>query len=70
RRNFVPAPNYAEACLGRVTPLELPLLDALARELRRMTGVTADREDWHWDQVPEHQKITSRVVNDKNKKLH
>lgn len=28
RRNFVPAPNYAEAFLGRVTPLELPLLDA------------------------------------------
>ncbi len=30
RRNFVPAPNYAEAFLGRVTPLELPLLDALS----------------------------------------
>jgi ATP-dependent helicase HrpA len=28
RRNFVPAPNYAEAFLGRVTPLELPLLDS------------------------------------------
>lgn len=69
RRNFVPAPNYAEAFLGRVTPLELPLLDALERELRRMTGVTVDREDWHWDQVPEHLKITFRVVNDKNKKL-
>lgn len=41
RRNFVPAPNYAEAFLGRVTPLELPLLDALERELRRMTGVTS-----------------------------
>ncbi len=50
RRNFVPAPNYAEAFVGRVTPLELPLLDSLERELRRMTGVTVDREDWHWDQ--------------------
>lgn len=67
RRNFVPAPNYAEAFLGRVTPLELPLLDALERELRRMTGVTVDREDWHWDQVPEHLKITFRVVNDKTR---
>ena len=69
RRNFVPAPNYAEAFLGRVTPLELPLLDSLERELRRMTGVTVDREDWHWDQVPDHLKITFRVVDDKNKKL-
>lgn len=34
-----------------------------------MTGVTVDREDWHWDQVPDHLKITFRVVDDKNKKL-
>ncbi|PMC21932.1 hypothetical protein CJ207_11320, partial [Klebsiella aerogenes] len=33
RRNFVPAPNYAEAFLGRATPLALPLLDSLEREL-------------------------------------
>ncbi|MFV8104373.1 DUF3418 domain-containing protein, partial [Enterobacter cloacae complex sp.6730515] len=69
RRNFVPAPNYAEAFLGRVTPLELPLLDALEREFRRMTGTTIDRDDWNWDQVPDHLKITFRVVDDKNKKL-
>ncbi|WP_117085667.1 DUF3418 domain-containing protein, partial [Klebsiella pneumoniae] len=69
RRNFVPAPNYAEAFLGRATPLELPLLDSLERELRRMTGVTIDREAWQWDQVPDHLKITFRVVDEKNKKL-
>ena len=69
RRNFVPAPNYAEAFLGRATPLELPLLDSLGRELRRMTGVTIDREAWQWDQVPDHLKITFRVVDEKNKKL-
>ncbi|MGO2367776.1 MAG: ATP-dependent RNA helicase HrpA, partial [Serratia sp. (in: enterobacteria)] len=62
RRNFVPAPNYAEAFLGRVTALELPLLDALERELRRMTGVTVSRDDWQWDQVPDHLKMTFRVV--------
>lgn len=45
------------------------MLDSLERELRRMTGVTVDREDWHWDQVPDHLKITFRVVDDKNKKL-
>ena len=50
-------------------PLEMPLLDALEREFRRMTGTTIDREDWNWDQVPDHLKITFRVVDDKNKKL-
>lgn len=62
RRNFVPAPNYAEAFLGRVTALELPLLDVLERELRRMTGVTVSRDDWQWDQVPDHLKMTFREI--------
>lgn len=69
RRNFVPAPNYAEAFLARATPLEMPLLDSLERELRRMTGVTVSRESWQWDQVPDHLKMTFRVVGEKHKTL-
>ncbi len=69
RRNFVPAPNYAEAFLGRAVPLELPLLESLERELRRMTGVTVDRDAWQWDMVPDHLKITFRVVDERNKTL-
>lgn len=69
RRNFVPAPNYAEAFLGRVTGTETPLLDALEREFRRMTGVTIDRDAWQWDQVPDHLKITFRVLDEHNRKL-
>ncbi|WP_273868327.1 ATP-dependent RNA helicase HrpA [Serratia odorifera] len=69
RRNFVPAPNYAEAFLGRATPLEMPLLDSLERELRRMTGVTVSRDDWQWDQVADHLKMTFRVVGDKHQTL-
>ncbi|QQG26670.1 ATP-dependent RNA helicase HrpA [Pectobacterium carotovorum] len=67
RRNFVPAPNYAEAFLARTTPLEKGLLDALERELRLMTGVTVPREAWQWDQVPDHLKITFRVIDEKNR---
>ncbi|MFG6074791.1 ATP-dependent RNA helicase HrpA [Erwinia sp. OPT-41] len=69
RRNFVPAPNYADAFLARATPLELPLVDALEREFRRMSGVTIDREAWQWDQVPDHLKMTFRVVDEHNRKL-
>ncbi|MBM7341236.1 ATP-dependent RNA helicase HrpA [Pantoea coffeiphila] len=69
RRNFVPAPNYAEAFLGRVEPLALPLLESLEREFRRMSGVTLDREAWQWDQVPDHLKITFRVIDENNRKL-
>ena len=69
RRNFVPAPNYAEAFLGRAEPLALPLLESLEREFRRMSGVTLDREAWQWDQVPDHLKITFRVIDENNRKL-
>ena len=69
RRNFVPAPNYASAFLERVPQVEGGLLDKLENELRRMTGVTVDRESWQLDQVADHLKMTFRVVGDKNKIL-
>ncbi|WP_424406064.1 ATP-dependent RNA helicase HrpA [Pasteurella sp. PK-2025] len=69
RRNFVPAPNYAEAFLGRAKPFEKPLLESLIYELRRMTGVSVEPESWQLDQLPSHLKMTFRVVDDKGKKI-
>lgn len=69
RRNFVPAPNYAEAFLGRAKPFEKPLLESLIYELRRMTGVSVEPESWQLDQLPSHLKMTFRVIDDKGKKI-
>lgn len=69
RRNFVPAPNYASAFLERVVIPEGELLDKLEKELRRMTGVTVERESWQLEQVADHLKMTFRVVGDNNKTL-
>lgn len=69
RRNFVPAPNYAQAFLSRAVPLEKPLLDTLIYELRRMTGVTVEAEHWNWEQIPSHLKMTFRVVDENAKKI-
>lgn len=69
RRNLVPAPNYADAFLGRAKPLEGDLLDCLAREFRRMTGVMIEREDWRLDQVPDHLKVMFCVVDDKGQTI-
>jgi ATP-dependent helicase HrpA len=69
RKNFVPAPNYADAFLARATPMEAPLLDSLEKELRRMTGVEVLRDDWKLDQLPEHLRITFRAVDHRNRKL-
>lgn len=69
RRNFVPAPNYAEAFLGRVEPFKKPLLESLSVELRKMTGVLVEAEQWDISQLPPHLRMTFRVVDDKGKKL-
>ncbi|MFV0575986.1 MAG: ATP-dependent RNA helicase HrpA [Vibrio sp.] len=69
RRNFVPAPNYADAFLSRITAMEMPLLDALEKELRRMTGVEVKREDWQLEQIPDHLKVTFRAVDHRKRKL-
>jgi ATP-dependent helicase HrpA len=65
RRNFVPVPDYARAALAAITPGQEPLLDALTRELRRMTGVTVPRDAWDLDRLPPHLRVNIRVVDDK-----
>lgn len=69
RRNFVPAPNYAQAFMERVSQPQSTLLDSLERELRRITGVTVSRDDWQLEQVPDHLKMTFRVVGEKNRTI-
>lgn len=69
RRNFVPAPNYASAFLERVPEPDGNVLDKLEKELRRMTGVTVDRDAWQLDQLPVHLKMTYRVIGEKNKTI-
>ncbi|MEH0841642.1 ATP-dependent RNA helicase HrpA [Micromonospora sp. CPCC 205711] len=67
RRNFVPVPDYARAALAAITPGEEPLLDALTRELRRMTGVTVPRDAWDTARLPAHLRVGFRVLDEENK---
>lgn len=69
RRNYVPAPNYAKAFLEKATPLQEPLTTAMARELKRMVGVPFGPEDFDWSKVPDHLKITFRIVDERRRKL-
>ncbi|QKV93540.1 ATP-dependent RNA helicase HrpA [Streptomyces sp. NA02950] len=69
RRNYVPAPNYAKRFLESALPLQEPLTASLGRELQRMVGVRIEPEDWDWSKVPDHLKITFRVVDERRRKL-
>ncbi|WP_413102474.1 ATP-dependent RNA helicase HrpA [Streptomyces sp. Inha503] len=69
RRHYVPAPNYAKRFLESAVPLQEPLTAALGRELQRMVGVRIEPEDWDPTKVPDHLKITFRVVDERRRKL-
>ncbi|WP_444541910.1 ATP-dependent RNA helicase HrpA [Amycolatopsis acidiphila] len=67
RRNFVPAPDTAKYVLSQVGPADGPLLVVLARELQDLRGVAVPPDAW--SEVPEHLRVTFRVVDEKGRKL-
>lgn len=77
RRHYVPAPNYAKAFLeravpsasGRQTTQQEALPTTLARELQRMVGVPLTPDDFDLSRVPDHLKITFRIVDERRRTL-
>ncbi|QNP71792.1 ATP-dependent RNA helicase HrpA [Streptomyces roseirectus] len=69
RRNYVPAPNFAKRFLDSTVPVQEPLTTAMARELKRMVGVPFEADDFDWARVPEHLRITFRIVDERRRKL-
>ncbi|MFJ4690718.1 ATP-dependent RNA helicase HrpA [Streptomyces sp. NPDC088766] len=69
RRNYVPAPNFARRFLDQAVPLQEPLTVAMARDLKRMVGVPFEAEDFDWSRLPDHLKITFRIVDERRRKL-
>ncbi|EDY49488.1 Putative ATP-dependent helicase [Streptomyces clavuligerus] len=69
RRHYVPAPNYAGAFLERAVPLQEPLPVTLARELHRMVGVPVSADDFDLSRVPDHLKITFRIVDERRRRI-
>ncbi|GGV72592.1 ATP-dependent RNA helicase HrpA [Streptomyces massasporeus] len=69
RRNYVPAPNFAKRFLDRAVPLQEPLTATMTRELRLMVGVPFEADDFDLSKVPDHLKVTFRIVDERRRKL-
>lgn len=71
RRNFVPAPDYARACLERMTERDLDehFLSAVTRRLKQIAGLPMDESIWVLDTLPDYLKVKYRLVNDKGTTL-
>ncbi|TRX57504.1 ATP-dependent RNA helicase HrpA [Thalassomonas sp. M1454] len=69
RKNFVPAPNYAQACFDTIDASTGSITDAMAKQLLRMTGVRLPQDCFDWSSLPEHLKMNFKVINHKGKLL-
>jgi ATP-dependent helicase HrpA len=67
RRNFVPVPDHARTALDALSPGEEPVTEALGRALSRKAGERIPAEAWEWDRVPDHLRVTFRVVDDRGR---
>ena len=69
RRNFVPAPNYADAVLAAIEPMQGNLLDAISTRLLRMTGVRVDPDVWDLTTLAPHLRLQFEVRDEHDKLL-
>ena len=67
RRNFVPAPDYADVCVERLDFGKGSLVESLGRLLNQITGIPVPGGAWDHGAIPEHLKMNVRVVDDDGK---
>ncbi|APZ42753.1 ATP-dependent RNA helicase HrpA [Acidihalobacter ferrooxydans] len=69
RKNFVPAPDFARACAQALAFGEGEMFEALAHQLKRMTGVDVPADALDRDALPEHLRMRFEVIDSKGKLL-
>ncbi|MCF6236405.1 MAG: ATP-dependent RNA helicase HrpA [Gammaproteobacteria bacterium] len=69
RRNFVPAPNFADACMQVLTPCEQSLSESIAVALKKITGIEINPDAWQRELLPSHLVMNFRVLDRQGKVL-
>jgi ATP-dependent helicase HrpA len=64
RRSLVPAADYARSAIESLGPPEGALLERLAAELSRMSGMDVEPADFKLDKLPGHLRFLVRVRGD------
>ncbi|MCB1859784.1 MAG: ATP-dependent RNA helicase HrpA, partial [Gammaproteobacteria bacterium] len=64
RKSFVPVPDYAAACLEALKPSDRPLTQALAEQLKTMTGVHVPEDAWREESLPGHLRMNFQLLDD------
>jgi ATP-dependent helicase HrpA len=69
RKNFVPIPQFSQACYEQVLEQQGSLIDIISKHLFKMTGVILPKEAWQELSLPEHYLMRFEIVGDNGKVL-
>ncbi|SIT68840.1 ATP-dependent helicase HrpA [Ectothiorhodosinus mongolicus] len=69
RKQFVPAPEFAKAALGRLGKPEGALLPALSQVLDAITGTAVAADQWRPEQLEPHLRMRFEVLSHEGKPL-
>jgi ATP-dependent helicase HrpA len=69
RKNFVPVPQFSDACIDAFDNKSEPLLQAISQQLQRMTGITIPDDAWQPDSLDPHFFMHFDVQNQHNKSI-
>ncbi len=69
RKQLVPIPDTAARLVIRLKPSERPLIQALAEELKAMTGIQIPEDAWDLNAVPEHLRMKVKLIDDSGQSL-
>lgn len=62
RKNFIPAPNFADACVEALSPSDMALCTAITNHLKKMTGVQIPYDAWKVNDIDQHLLMNFRVL--------
>lgn len=69
RKNFVPVPQFSDACIDAITDHSEPLLYTISQQLTKISGITIPDEAWQVDSLDSHFFMNFDVRNQHNKTL-
>ena len=69
RKNFVPVPQFTDACIDAITDRSSPLIYSISQQLTRITGIEIPDSAWQADSLDAHFFMRFDIRDQHNKKI-
>ena len=69
RKNFVPVPQFAEACIAAIDDRSQPLAQTMSEQLRKISGITIPDNAWQIEALDPHFFMRFDIRDEHNKNI-